>query len=150
MHSFSIIFITLALALFVSAQSNGTGSTPPCYQASCGPLIDLLKECQITVDPTTGNINFPVVANTTATTDKCLCTQSIVNAYDPCYTCGAQNQKIQSQFSTQNLVDSCNTNFGANTVKMPTSGSNGLSSSAVALTTTGTTISLLVVLAFFV
>ncbi|KAF9430274.1 hypothetical protein BGZ76_000895, partial [Entomortierella beljakovae] len=121
MRSFSILLLSLALlALFVSAQQS---TQLPCYQASCSPLIELLKGCQISVDPATGNINFPTQANTTETTDKCLCNQKIVDAFDPCFTCGAENQKIQDQYSTQKLVDSCNSNFGANTVKMPGSSS---------------------------
>ncbi|KAF9109152.1 hypothetical protein BGX27_007946 [Mortierella sp. AM989] len=123
MHSFSIFFFSLAfLTLFATAQSDQS-TTLPCYQTSCSPLIDLLKECQITVDSSTGNVNFPVQPNTTITTDKCLCKQIIVNAYDPCFNCGAQNQKIQDRYSTQKLVDSCNVNFGANTVKMPSASS---------------------------
>ncbi|KAF8982111.1 hypothetical protein BGZ46_001791 [Entomortierella lignicola] len=128
MRSFTLatLFVALVAVSTVSAQTQPS-SALPCYEASCTPLINVLQECQITVDPTTGNINFPVVANTTADTDKCLCKQTVVNAYDPCYTCGAENQKIQDRFSTQNLVDSCNVNFGANTVKMP--GQSGASSS---------------------
>ncbi|KAG0002294.1 hypothetical protein BGZ80_001647 [Entomortierella chlamydospora] len=122
----SITFLATVLVALV-AVSNVSADTPlACYDASCTPLINILKDCQITVDSSTGNINFPTVANTTSDTDKCLCTQTIVNAYDPCYTCGAENDKIQDRFSTANLVDSCNANFGANTVKMP--GSSGASS----------------------
>ncbi|KAF8941639.1 hypothetical protein EDD21DRAFT_369480 [Dissophora ornata] len=122
------LLATLLVALVAVSTVSAQTETPlPCYQDKCTPLIDALKECQITVDSTTGNINFPVASNTTADTDKCLCKQSIVNAYDPCYTCGAENQKIQVRFSTQNLVDSCNANFGASTVKMP--GSAAASSS---------------------
>ncbi|KAF9116645.1 hypothetical protein BGX27_000564 [Mortierella sp. AM989] len=117
-------FIALVAVSTVSAQQPETPL--PCYQEKCTALIDVLKECEITVDPTTGNINFPVVANTTAETDKCLCKQPVVNAYDPCYTCGAENQKIEDRFSTANLVDSCNVHFGADTVKMP--GQSGASS----------------------
>ncbi|KAF9359876.1 hypothetical protein BGX26_011166 [Mortierella sp. AD094] len=118
------LFVALVAVSTVSAQQPETPL--PCYQDKCTPLISALKDCQITVDPTTGNINFPVVANTTADTDKCLCKQPIVDAYDPCYTCGSENNKIQDRFSTVNLVDSCNANFGANTVKMP--GQSGASS----------------------
>ncbi|KAF9414025.1 hypothetical protein BGZ76_004944 [Entomortierella beljakovae] len=120
MRSSSTILATLFVALVaVSTVSAQQPETPlPCYQEKCTPLIDVLKECQITVDPATGNINFPVVANTTET-DKCLCKQPIVDAFDPCYNCGAENQKVQDGFSTAKLVDSCNANFGAGTVKMP-------------------------------
>ncbi|KAF9581761.1 hypothetical protein BGW38_001108, partial [Lunasporangiospora selenospora] len=37
----------------------------------------------------------------------------------PCFLCGAESQKIQERYSTLKLVDSCNANFGPNTVKMP-------------------------------
>ncbi|KAG0311468.1 hypothetical protein BGZ99_010133 [Dissophora globulifera] len=119
------LVIALVAVSTVSAQQPGTPL--PCYQEKCGPLIDVLKECQITVDPATGNINFPVASNATADTDKCLCKQPIVNAYDPCYICGSENEKIQDRFSTQKLVDSCNANFGASTVTMP--GTSAASSS---------------------
>ncbi|KAF9295105.1 hypothetical protein BGZ88_002786 [Linnemannia elongata] len=125
MHSSALFFFFLAILTFTTAQQ--PEETPlACYQPSCTPLISLLQDCKISIDPSTGNINFPVEANTTGTTDKCLCTQKIVNAYDPCYTCGAENKKIQTRFSTQNLVDSCNLNFGALTVSMP--GTSGTSS----------------------
>ncbi|KAF9905490.1 hypothetical protein EC991_001599 [Linnemannia zychae] len=131
--SFLILLLLAFIATLVSAQEQQPQQPEEalaCYQSGCSTLIGLLKECKVTVEPTTGNINFPVEANTTATTDKCLCTQQIVNAYDPCYTCGAENQKIQTRFSTQNLVDSCNLNFGALTVSMPKA-SSGLHSSSV-------------------
>ncbi|KAF9918264.1 hypothetical protein BX616_009727 [Lobosporangium transversale] len=132
MRSSSIIFATAFLAFMavsnVSAQEVQQPETPaPCYQEKCTPLIEILKECKINVDPTTGDITFPVADDTKNETDKCLCKQSIVNAYDPCYTCGVENQKIQEQFSTTMLVDTCNANFGANTVKLP--GSTAASSS---------------------
>ncbi|KAG0205366.1 hypothetical protein BGX28_003031 [Mortierella sp. GBA30] len=126
--SLPLLATLLVAIVVVSAQDQQQPETPlPCYQEKCTPLIDALKECQITVDRSNGNINFPAASNATAETDKCLCKQSIVNAYDPCYTCGAENQKIQDRFSTLKLVDSCNLNFGAGTVKMP--GSAAASSS---------------------
>ncbi|KAG0377891.1 MAG: hypothetical protein J3R72DRAFT_455555 [Linnemannia gamsii] len=124
--SFLLVLILAFLAIVTSAQKQPEEALA-CYQSGCSSLIGLLQDCKVTVDPTTGNINFPVESNTSATTDKCLCTQKIVNAYDPCYTCGAENQKIQTRFSTQTLVDSCNLNFGALTVSMPGT-SSGLSS----------------------
>ncbi|KAF9129840.1 hypothetical protein BGW39_003780 [Mortierella sp. 14UC] len=134
MHSQTSFLILLLLAFIATLASAQQQQQPEealaCYQSGCSSLIGLLQECNVTVEPTTGNINFPVETNTTATTDKCLCTQKIVNAYDPCYTCGAENQKIQTRFSTQNLVDSCNLNFGALTVSMP-GASSGLRSSGV-------------------
>ncbi|GJJ74928.1 hypothetical protein EMPS_07286 [Entomortierella parvispora] len=144
MRSFTLAAIVAALALStVSAQQPETPL--PCYQASCSNLISVLQECSITVDASTGNINFPVASNTTSTTDKCLCKQSIVDAYDPCYNCGAENQKIQNRFSTQNLVDSCNLNFGASTVKMPGSSAGAASSiPSMALAAASVMVSLLV------
>ncbi|KAG0351320.1 hypothetical protein BGZ54_003319 [Gamsiella multidivaricata] len=120
-----LVAVLVALVATVSAQQPETAL--PCYQEKCTPLINVLKDCQITVDPSTGNINFPVASNTTTETDKCICKQSVVDAYDPCYTCGAENSKIQDRFSTVKLVDSCNANFGASTVKLP--GSSAASSS---------------------
>lgn len=74
------LFFFLAVLTFTTAQQ--PEETPlACYQPSCTPLISLLQDCKISIDPSTGNINFPVEVNTTATTDKCLCTQKIVNAY---------------------------------------------------------------------
>ncbi|KAF9147186.1 hypothetical protein BG015_011212 [Linnemannia schmuckeri] len=137
MHSSTLFFTLFLLAVLTFTSAQQPEEALACYQPSCTPLISLLQECKISVDPTTGNINFPVEVNTTATTDKCLCTQKIVNAYDPCYTCGAENKKIQTRFSTQSLVDSCNLNFGALTVSMPgtsspaSRGSNVLSSSVL-------------------
>ncbi|KAK3822872.1 MAG: hypothetical protein J3Q66DRAFT_330313 [Benniella sp.] len=127
MRNFSLVLLVTLLVALVAVAGQQQPETPlPCYQEKCSPLINVLQECKITVDVTSGNINFPVV-DATADTDKCLCKQSIVNAYDPCYTCGAENNKIQQGYSTQNLVDTCNKNFGPNTVKMP--GSAGSSSS---------------------
>ncbi|KAH7029982.1 hypothetical protein BKA57DRAFT_228624 [Linnemannia elongata] len=80
MHSSALFFFFLAILTFTTAQQ--PEETPlACYQPSCTPLISLLQDCKISIDPSTGNINFPVEANTTGTTDKCLCTQKIVNAY---------------------------------------------------------------------
>ncbi|KAF9090650.1 hypothetical protein BGX23_005823 [Mortierella sp. AD031] len=107
--------LLLVAAASVSAQETTQPEAPlPCYQETCSPLISALSECQIAVDSATGNINFPVGADTT---DKCLCKQFVIDAYDPCFNCGAH--KIQDRFSTLNLVNSCNANFGANTVSMP-------------------------------
>ncbi|KAG0376346.1 hypothetical protein BGX24_007877 [Mortierella sp. AD032] len=135
----SALLATLLVAVAtVSAQeANPQPETAlPCYKASCDPLISVLAECQITVDGTTGNINFPVTADTAGTTDKCLCKQSIVDAYDPCYTCGSQAAKIQERFSTLSLVNSCNANFGANTVVMPGKPSSATSVRAGSLAAT--------------
>ncbi|KAG0277596.1 hypothetical protein BGZ97_009864 [Linnemannia gamsii] len=132
-----LAFITLLPNTSAQQQQQQPEEALACYQPSCSPLISLLQDCKISVDPTTGNISYPLEGNTTATTDKCLCTQKIVNAYDPCFTCGAENKKIQNRFSTQNLVDSCNLNFGALTVTMPgktssaSHGSNAIISSTV-------------------
>ncbi|KAF9923328.1 hypothetical protein FBU30_006625 [Linnemannia zychae] len=131
--TFTFLFLAIAFLTLSSAQQ--PEEALPCYQSQCSSLITLLRDCKVTVDPSTGNINFPVEANTTVTTDKCLCTQKIVNAYDPCYTCGAENQKIQTRFSTQNLVDSCNINFGALTVSMPGTSSATSTRSSVASST---------------
>ncbi|KAG0246744.1 hypothetical protein B0O80DRAFT_445706 [Mortierella sp. GBAus27b] len=118
MRNSILLLATLLVALVVvSAQTQ----TPlPCYEEKCNPLISVLKDCQITVD-TSGDkikISFP---NTTtpADTDKCICKQSIVDAYDPCINCGVENQKVNDRYVTQKLVDSCNAAFGAGTVKMP-------------------------------
>ncbi|KAG0045809.1 hypothetical protein BGZ83_008977 [Gryganskiella cystojenkinii] len=125
----SITLLAIAALAASSASAQTQPEQPlPCYEAQCSNLITVLKECSITVDATTGNINFPVAANTTATTDKCLCKQPVVDAYHPCYQCGAENQKIQDRFSTLNLVDSCNLNFGASTVQMPGSSAGAASS----------------------
>ncbi|KAF9557992.1 hypothetical protein EC968_007318 [Mortierella alpina] len=120
------LLVTLLVAV-VAVSAQQPEAPLPCYQEKCTPLVDALKECQITVNTATGDINFPVTSNSTAETDKCLCKQSIVDAYDPCFTCGAENQKIKERFSTAKLVDSCNVNFGQGTVKMP--GSAAASSS---------------------
>ncbi|KAF9131435.1 hypothetical protein BGW39_001815 [Mortierella sp. 14UC] len=123
MRTSTAFLATLLVAVAtVSAQDANTPrpETPlPCYEQSCSPLISALSECQITIDAASGNINFPVTADTQGTTDKCLCKQSIVDAYDPCYTCGSQASKIKERFSTLSLVNSCNANFGADTVVMP-------------------------------
>ncbi|KAF9948222.1 hypothetical protein BGZ70_002308 [Mortierella alpina] len=121
------LLVTLLVAVVaVSAQQQP--ETPlPCYHEKCTPLVDSVKECQITVDTNTGDINFPVADNSTAATDKCLCKQAIVDLFDPCFNCGAENQKIEDRFSTAKLVDSCNVIFGQGTVKMP--GSAAASSS---------------------
>ncbi|KAF9923152.1 hypothetical protein FBU30_006754 [Linnemannia zychae] len=129
MRATTALLATLLVAVAtVSAQDATTQpeTALPCYEQSCTPLISVLAECQITVDATTGNINFPVTGDTSAT-DKCLCKQPVVNAYDPCYTCGAQSSKIQDRFSTQSLVNSCNANFGAGTVSMPNKPSSATS-----------------------
>ncbi|KAF9958807.1 hypothetical protein BGZ72_010869 [Mortierella alpina] len=141
------LLATLLVAVAVSAQQTTQPETPlPCYQEKCTPLIDALKECQITIDTATGNINFPVAVNSTAETDKCLCKQSIVNAYDPCFSCGAENQKIQERFSTAKLVDSCNVNFGQGTVKMPGSAaaSSSLRAGSVALAAVSMVLSMVI------
>lgn len=80
LSSHVIAFIAAATWTLAAAESS---SSPvlPCYQASCSTLIDQLKACQVALDPSSGNLNFPVQANTSATTDKCLCKQSIINAY---------------------------------------------------------------------
>ncbi|KAG0342962.1 hypothetical protein BG000_010855, partial [Podila horticola] len=109
----------------------------PCFQEKCSGLIDSVKVCDLTVDGS-GNINFPVT-NDTSTTDKCLCTQNIVNNFDLCYTCGAENEKIQPRFSTQNLVTVCNANFGADTVKIPGSAASSSRVSAGSLALAATT-----------
>ncbi|KAG0260047.1 hypothetical protein BG011_002156 [Mortierella polycephala] len=124
-NTLALLVAFVALSSTVSAQEQPQPETPlPCYQEACSPLIEVLKECKVTVDLSTGNINFPVASNATAETDKCLCKQPIIDAYDPCFNCGAENQKIQDRFSTLKLVDSCNANFGAGTVKMPNAGSS--------------------------
>ncbi|KAF9366844.1 hypothetical protein BGX34_003944 [Mortierella sp. NVP85] len=118
MRNFSLVLLVTLLVALVAVAGQQPETPLPCYQEKCSPLINVLQECKITVDAATGNINFPVVDAGTET-DKCLCKQSIVDAYDPCYTCGSENNKIQQGYSTQNLVDTCNKNFGAGTVKMP-------------------------------
>ncbi|KAF9919911.1 hypothetical protein BGZ65_011696 [Modicella reniformis] len=114
-NSFVLLVACLVALVAVSAQQQPETALP-CFQEKCVPLVNVLQECQITVELSTGKITYPVVANTT-TTDQCLCRQPIVNAYDPCFICGQMDER----FSTQKLVDSCNINFGANTVKMPSS-----------------------------
>ncbi|KAF9544834.1 hypothetical protein EC957_011655 [Mortierella hygrophila] len=139
MRTSTALLATLLVAVAtVSAQDASTQpETPlPCYEQTCSPLISALSECQITIDSATGNINFPVTADTSGTTDKCLCKQSIVDAYDPCYTCGAQSSKIQDRYSTLSLVNSCNANFGANTVVMPGKASSASSVRAGSLAAT--------------
>ncbi|KAF9937763.1 hypothetical protein KVV02_001636 [Mortierella alpina] len=140
------LLVTLLVAVVaVSAQQQP--ETPlPCYQEKCTPLVDALKECQITVNTATGDINFPVATNSTAETDKCLCKQSIVDAYDPCFSCGAENQKIQERFSTAKLVDSCNVNFGQGTVKMPGSAaaSSSIRASSLALAAVSIVLSMVI------
>ncbi|KAG0037254.1 hypothetical protein BGZ82_002887 [Podila clonocystis] len=136
----SIAFLaTIALAASVSAQQ--TQPQPetalPCFQEKCSGLIESVKVCDLTVDGS-GNINFPVT-NDTSATDKCLCSQNIVNNFDLCYTCGAENEKIQPRFSTQNLVTVCNANFGADTVKMPGSAASSSRVSAGSLALAATT-----------
>ncbi|KAF9404493.1 hypothetical protein BGZ94_004136 [Podila epigama] len=117
--SFTTLLVTVAiLASGVAAQEKQPETALPCYQEKCSALISAVKPCGVTVDPSSGNINFTVVDND-ASTDKCLCTQPIVDAFDPCFICGAENQKTRDSFSTQNLVNTCNANFGANTVRMP-------------------------------
>jgi len=71
----------VAIAATVSAQD--TQPQPetalPCFQEKCSGLIDAVKVCNLTVDGS-GNINFPVT-NDTSSTDKCLCSQNIVNNF---------------------------------------------------------------------
>ncbi|KAG0290163.1 hypothetical protein BGZ97_006250 [Linnemannia gamsii] len=133
MRTSTALLATLLVAVATVSAQEPSASQPekplPCYEQTCRPLINALAECKITVDTTTGNINFPSTPDPSGTTDKCLCKQSIVDAYDPCYTCGAGASKIQDRFSTLSLVNSCNTNFGANTVIMP--GSKPSSASSV-------------------
>ena len=59
---------------------------------------------------------------------------------DPCYTCGQQSSKIQERFSTLSLVNSCNANFGADTVKMPGKPSSASSVRAGSLAATAVAI----------
>ncbi|KAG0029469.1 hypothetical protein BGZ81_003767 [Podila clonocystis] len=139
----SIAFLaTIALAASVSAQQ--TQPQPetalPCFQEKCSGLIESVKVCGMTVSGS-GEINFPIANDTASpsTTDKCLCTQDIVNNFDPCYTCGAENEKIQPRFSTENLVTICNANFGAGTVKMPGSAASSSRVSAGSLALAATT-----------
>ncbi|KAG0280889.1 hypothetical protein BGZ95_008186 [Linnemannia exigua] len=137
MRTSTALLATLLVSIAtVSAQvANPQPETAlPCYKESCSSLITALSECQITIDEATGNINFPVTADPAGTTDKCLCKQPIVDAYDPCYTCGSQ--AIQERFSTLSLVNSCNANFGANTVVMPGKPSSATSVRAGSLAAT--------------
>ncbi|KAG0288309.1 hypothetical protein BGZ96_007887 [Linnemannia gamsii] len=133
MRTSTALLATLLVAVATVSAQDAAAPQPEkplaCYEQTCTPLISALSECQITVDATTGNINFPKTADTSGTTDKCLCKQAIVDAYDPCYNCGAESSKIQERFSTLSLVNSCNANFGANTVIMP--GSKPSSASSV-------------------
>ncbi|KAI1316637.1 hypothetical protein EDD11_009672 [Mortierella claussenii] len=135
--------MALVALVTVSVSAQQPETPLPCYQEKCTPLINALKECQITIDSSTGNTDFPVT-NSTVDTDKCLCKQSIIDAYDPCYTCGAENQKIQDRFSTLKLVTSCNVHFGANTVKMPGSAaaSSSIRSSSIILATASMLVSI--------
>ncbi|KAF9335229.1 hypothetical protein BG006_000618 [Podila minutissima] len=131
------LLATVAIAASVSAESPQPETALPCFQEKCSGLIESVKVCDLTVDGS-GNINFPVT-NDTSATDKCLCTQNIVNDFDLCYTCGAENEKIQPRFSTQNLVTVCNANFGADTVKMPGSAASSSRVSAGSMALAATT-----------
>ncbi|KAG0086159.1 hypothetical protein BGZ93_010838, partial [Podila epicladia] len=73
------LLATIAIAASVSAQSPQPETALPCFQEKCSGLIESVKVCDLTVDGS-GNINFPVT-NDTSATDKCLCTQNIVNNF---------------------------------------------------------------------
>ncbi|KAG0269629.1 hypothetical protein DFQ27_002850 [Actinomortierella ambigua] len=104
--------LALTLAV-VSAQSS---DALPCFQEKCSGLISVIGECGITVN-NNGTIAWPSTGNE-AEAEKCICTQKIIDAYDPCYQCGAEHQRIGADHSTRNLVDSCNLNVKTN-LKMP-------------------------------
>ncbi|KAF9578586.1 hypothetical protein BGW38_005543, partial [Lunasporangiospora selenospora] len=75
----ALLVALLVVIVAVSAQTSQPAEPLPCYKEKCSKLIDVLKECNINVDPQSGNINFP--ANANADTDKCLCKQPVINAY---------------------------------------------------------------------
>ncbi|KAF9094312.1 hypothetical protein BGX29_009541 [Mortierella sp. GBA35] len=128
----SLVLLIFTLTTTVSAQSNDTTTTTPtpqptglattCFQTSCKSLFQLLQTCNITIEPSTGNMRIPVDEVTHSKTDRCLCKQPVVDAYDRCFTCRDEHQGTTNwtttRFSTKNLVDSCNLNFGK-IVSMP-------------------------------
>ncbi|KAF9185047.1 hypothetical protein BGZ51_002989, partial [Haplosporangium sp. Z 767] len=92
MHLFPSLVTSLATLVIVgaitiapaSAQSHSPARSPLlCYRVSCFPLIDMLKECQVAIDPLSGNLTFPLQSTGIFVdiTDKCLCKQAIIDAY---------------------------------------------------------------------
>ncbi|KAG0332858.1 hypothetical protein BG004_001071, partial [Podila humilis] len=73
-------FTLLAAAAIAATVAAQQPETPlPCYQEKCSALVESVSSCGVTVNAA-GEISFPVTDNT-AITDKCLCTQAIVDNF---------------------------------------------------------------------
>ncbi|KAF9977464.1 hypothetical protein BGZ73_005962 [Actinomortierella ambigua] len=128
MHASSFLaFVATILALTLAVVSAQSSDALPCFQEKCSGLLTVVGECGITVAKN-GTIEFPANGNSTVT-DQCICTQKVIDAYDPCYLCGAEHQRIGDNRSTRMLVDACNRDLKAN-VHMPGEGNSASTAKA--------------------
>ncbi|KAG0237352.1 hypothetical protein BGW41_000200 [Actinomortierella wolfii] len=126
MHSSSILaFLATVLALAIAVVSAQSSNPLPCYQEKCSGLVKMVLDCGINVYDN-GTL---ILSMDDQETSKCVCKQSVIDAYDPCYLCGAEHLRIDKEHSTQNLVDSCNVNMKTN-LKMPGKDSSASSAKA--------------------